>query len=146
MYAAPVKSALIFLLPFTQSIETPVPPSIPADSWQQRLELAQQALPTAEARLLYLEDPRIRAKHPNEWHPNGRNYIEFSEAGKVSQVIDERETPLGNRVSNMIYPTHVAAIGGAFYLFIVLLSGLGLIILPVSGLWFYSKRRQLKKT
>ena len=146
MYAAPVKSALIFLLPFTQSIETPVPPSMAADNWQQRLELAKQALPTAEARLLYLEEPRIRAKHANEWHPNGRNYIEFSETGKVSQVIDERETPLGNQVSNMIYPTHVAAIGGAFYLFIVLLSGLGLIVLPVSGLWFYSKRRQLKKT
>jgi len=146
MYAAPVKSALIFLLPFTQSIETPVPPSMAADNWQQRLELAKQALPTAEARLLYLEELRIRAKHANEWHPNGRNYIEFSETGEVSQVIDERETALGNQVSNMIYPTHVASVGGAFYLFIVLLSGLGLIVLPVSGLWFYSKRRQLKKT
>lgn len=146
MYAAPVKSALIFLLPFTQSIETLTSPSLTADNWQQRLELAKRALPTAQARLLYLEEPRIRAKHTTEWHPNGRNYIAFSETGEISQVIDDRETPLGNQVSNMIYPTHVAAVGGAFYLFIVLLSGLALIALPVSGLWFYSKRRQLKKT
>ncbi|AVJ54857.1 PepSY domain-containing protein [Idiomarina sp. OT37-5b] len=141
MYAAPVKSVLVSLFPQTQQHSLPPLPDKQASNWSQRLALVEQALPTAEARLLYLEEPQIRAKHQTEWHPNGRNYLQFTPSGTVAKVIDERSTALGNRVSNMIYPTHVAAIGGSLYLAVILLSGLALIVLPISGVWFYVKRR-----
>lgn len=141
MYPSPVKSALTKLLPMQQDIDIGPIPQQRATSWQERLSIAAEALPTAEARLLYLDKPRIRAKHQNEWHPNGRNYVEFSADGRVNNVVDERSTALGNQLSNMIYPTHVAAIGGWPYLTVILLSGLALIMLPTTGIWFYLKRR-----
>lgn len=146
MYAGPVKSALITLLPDSSAEQPTTSLSAQATTWSERLTLAEQALPGADPRLLYLQKPRIRAKHADEWHPNGRNYVSFSDSGQVTQVIDERRTPLGNRLSNMIYPTHAGSIGGALYTFVVLLAGIGLMVLPLTGLWFYSKRSQLKRT
>ncbi|HAD48782.1 MAG TPA: PepSY domain-containing protein [Idiomarina sp.] len=146
MYAAPVKSALTYLLPFQPQVKEQSLPRQPLNNWSQRLAIVPDVLPAAEARLLYLENPQIRAKHDAEWHPNGRNYIQFSEQGTVNNVIDERATPLGNQVSNMIYPTHVAAVGGSFYLIVVLLSGVALILLPTTGIWFYVKRFSKRST
>lgn len=145
MYAAPVKSALTELLPMQSQVQQQPLPQQRSNRWADRLAVVDDVLPTADARLLYLDTPQIRAKHSNEWHPNGRNYIQFSAQGEVSKVIDERNTALGNQLSNMIYPAHVAAVGGWVYLTLVLFSGLALIALPTTGLWFYLKRRSKLK-
>lgn len=144
MYSAPVKSFLVTVLPFQSQNNQPhqLIGELNAKNWQQRLDIARQALPTTDARLLYLEQPRIRLKHQNEWHPNGRNYVNFSDTGTLSEVTNTRHTPLGNQVSNTIYPLHVAAMGGWFYQLVILLSGIALILLPITGIWFYVKRWQ----
>lgn len=139
MYSAQVKSFLLNVLPFQQQSSQEIP-EVSATNWQQRFDIAKQVLPTTDARLLYLEEPRIRLKHNDEWHPNGRNYVGFTSNGKLDEVTNTRHTPLGNQVSNTIYPLHVAAMGGWLYQLVILLSGIALILLPVSGIWFYAKR------
>ncbi|EKE83441.1 PepSY-associated TM helix domain-containing protein [Idiomarina xiamenensis] len=141
VYSTPVRAALIALLPQTQESAVIIP-SARATNWQQRLQLAQQALPQADARLVYLDKPRIRLRQQHEWHPNGRNYVTFDEQGRVTQVIDVRDTALGAQISHTIYPLHIASIGGGAYLLFILLSGLALILLPLSGCWVWLKRQQ----
>jgi len=139
MYSAQVKSLLLTALPFQQTSSQQIIDAS-ATNWQQCFNIAKQVLPTTDARLLYLEEPRIRLKHGNEWHPNGRNYVGFNSDGQLDEVTNTRHTPLGNQVSNTIYPLHVAAMGGWFYQLVILLSGVALILLPISGIWFYAKR------
>ena len=141
MYASTVKGGLTTLLPMTDSRIHHSVPKRSATHWQERFAIAHTVLPDADIRLIYLDSGRMRLKWPDEWHPNGRNYIAFDETGTLSSITDVRTRPLGEQVSHMIYPLHVAAIGGTTMTLIILAGGLALLLLPVTGVWFYLKRR-----
>ncbi|RDV25469.1 PepSY domain-containing protein [Alteromonas aestuariivivens] len=144
MYAKPVNQTLNRLLPFAGSA-TPTPDNTPAPAldWQSRFARAQELMPGADIRLVYLDKSRMRLKHPDEWHPNGRNYLAFdAQNGELLELRDVRTTVLGNRLSHTIYPMHVAAIGGAPMLVMVLLAGLALILLPLTGILYFINRKK----
>lgn len=141
MYASTVKDGLTTLLPMTDSrIQHTVPDRL-ATHWQERFEIARAVLPNADIRLIYLDSGRMRLKWPDEWHPNGRNYIAFDDRGTLTTITDVRARPLGEQIAHMVYPLHVAAIGGTAMTLVILAGGIALLLLPVTGVWFYLKRR-----
>ncbi len=146
IYSQSVKSVLISIFP-QQGVQPTIPPSLPnAVDWQARFDVAQTLFAEATPRLIYLSQDRIRLKHEQEWHPNGRNYLTFSGAnGEVSEFQDVRQTSQGNQLSHTIYPLHVAAIGGLAYLIICTLAGLTLVLLPVTGIGYWLKRQRYRR-
>ncbi|RUO63060.1 PepSY-associated TM helix domain-containing protein [Pseudidiomarina insulisalsae] len=147
MYAAFVNQSLERLLPQTSAISSAPMPTTPAYNWQQRLSLAKDYWPQQSPRLIYLAPTaegnyRMRLRHEGEWHPNGRSYLVFADNGPMVSSDDVRARALGFRLSQTIYPLHVAAVGGWAWLTATLLGGLALILLPVTGVWFWWRRRR----
>ncbi|WP_339879979.1 PepSY-associated TM helix domain-containing protein [Pseudidiomarina gelatinasegens] len=149
MYSAAVGSALTALAPHQQP--QPVTEQqwlevAPAQSWQQRFARAKQLLPEHQPQLISLSNLSLRMTFPGEWHPNGRSHVQFNaETGRVRSVYDLRYDSKGYQVSQMIFPVHVAAVGGLPWLMAVLLGGLALIILPLSGIYFWCWRHYKKR-
>ena len=150
MYAASVNAGLSQLLP--QKVPQTVPqqakllPQTTAANWQQRFAIANQFWPQQTPRLVYLAPTeegnyRMRLQHADEWHPNGRSYLIFAPQGPLLSADDVRAKSLGFQLSQMIYPLHVAAVGGWSWLAAVLLGGLALMLLPLTGVWFWWRRR-----
>jgi Uncharacterized iron-regulated membrane protein len=149
MYAAAVSSGLTALAPEQQ----PQPLTAhqwqqvaPAQNWQQRFDRAHQLLPEHQVRLVSLSNLSLRMTFPGEWHPNGRSHVQFdAQTGAVTSVYDLRYDSLGYQLSQMIFPVHVAAVGGLPWLIVVLFGGLALIILPLSGIYFWCWRQYKKR-
>ncbi|GGW86599.1 PepSY-associated TM helix domain-containing protein [Alteromonas halophila] len=145
IYSQPVNSALVGLFPSEGQqplIPTPAPT---AENWQQRLSVAQSLFTNVSPRLIYLSKDRLRLKHEDEWHPNGRNYIGFdTTSGVLAEREDVRQTAYGNQLSHTIYPLHVAAVGGVALLAVSTLAGLILILLPLTGISYWVKRRRYR--
>lgn len=147
MYAAAVSSGLDKLLPQAEPVQVQPFPEQTAANWQERLHIAAQYWPDQAPRLVYLTpteqgDYRIRLQHTEEWHPNGRSYLVFAEQGPLLSADDVRGKSLGFQLSQMIYPLHVAAVGGVMWLSATLLGGLVLVLLPITGFWFWWRRRR----
>lgn len=147
MYAAAVSAGLDRLLPQTQTLPAKPLPQHTAANWQDRLQLAGQYWPDQVPRLVYLTPTelghyRLRLQHNGEWHPNGRSYLVFADQGPLISADDVRRKSLGFQLSQLVYPLHVAAVGGVFWLSATLLGGLVLILLPVTGVWFWWRRRR----
>ncbi|NMH59131.1 PepSY-associated TM helix domain-containing protein [Alteromonas ponticola] len=142
IYSSPVKSLLVALLPQQGNQPTVSATHISYDNWQDKFTAASELLDGASPRLVYLSANKLRLKHDTEWHPNGRNYVSFSSAGKITAAENVSETSLGNQLSHTIYPLHVAAVGGTAFLFLATLTGLTLILIPVTGIMYWCKRRQ----
>lgn len=147
IYSQPVKTVLVSLLP-AEGTQPAIPsPSPHATDWQSRFDVADSLFDRATPRLIYLAKDRMRLKFTDEWHPNGRNYLGFSaNSGKVTELEDVRQTAQGNQLSHMIYPLHVAAVGGVLLLIISSLAGLTLILLPITGIAYYIRRQSYRKT
>ncbi|RUO59952.1 PepSY domain-containing protein [Pseudidiomarina marina] len=149
MYAAAVSAGLTALAPEQQ----PQPITAeewqqvaPAHNWQERFERAHQLLPDHQPQLVSLSNLSLRMTFPGEWHPNGRSHVQFDAGtGAVTSVYDLRYDSKGYQVSQMIFPVHVAAVGGLAWFIVVLLGGLALIILPVSGIYFWCWRQYKKR-
>ncbi|MDN7125620.1 PepSY-associated TM helix domain-containing protein [Pseudidiomarina terrestris] len=147
MYAATVNSTLTAMFPQTQTRPTAELPTASATNWQQRFAIAERFWPDQKPRLVYLQANaegayRMRLKYSDEWHPNGRSYLTFAAQGPLISADDVRNKALGFQLSQLIYPLHVAAVGGIIWLLVTLLGGLVLMLLPVTGVWFWVKRRQ----
>ncbi|MFC0446056.1 PepSY-associated TM helix domain-containing protein [Pseudidiomarina halophila] len=147
MYAAAVNSGLDQLLPYKTVQPQPQLPEQNADNWQQRFVIAEQFWPAQRPRLVYLQPNadgayRLRLQHSDEWHPNGRSYLTFAGNGPLIQADDVRNKSLGYQLSQMIYPLHVAAVGGLVWLILLVIGGVVLVLLPVTGVWFWYKRRE----
>ena len=146
MYAAAVSSSLDQWLPERQTLNAQPLPQTRALNWQQRLELAASYWPDQTTRLLYLAPTeaggyRMRLQHDAEWHPNGRSYLEFDTAGQLLSADDVRAKSTGFQLSQLIYPLHIAAVGGVAWLTALILGGLALMLLPITGVWFWWRRR-----
>ncbi|WP_088329660.1 PepSY-associated TM helix domain-containing protein [Lacimicrobium sp. SS2-24] len=146
IYAQPVNQLLVSLMPEAgeqPSIPSPAPQ---APNWQRRVELADTLFDGATPRLMYLSKDRMRLKFDDEWHPNGRSYLGFSpQQGHLIELESVRQTATGNQLSHTLYPLHVAAVGGTLYLLISTLAGVTLMILPLTGIAYYLRRRSYRQ-
>lgn len=146
MYSAVVSDALTRLFPQQQQV-TQMPDSAPlANNWLQRLRVAEELFPEMQPRLVYLDRARMRLKYDDEWHPNGRSFMQFDPvSGELLSWQDIRNQPYGAQLTQMIYPLHVSAIGGVSLLTLLVAGGIALMVLPVSGVWFWVWRQRRRK-
>lgn len=146
MYSAVVSDSLTRLFPEQQQVTSMPAVATEATSWPQRLRTAEVLFPEMEPRLVYLDRARIRFKYEDEWHPNGRSYMQFDPlTGALVSWQDIRNQPYGTQLAQMVYPLHVSAIGGVSLLTLLVAGGIALMVLPVSGVWFWVWRQRRKK-
>ncbi|WP_343990248.1 PepSY-associated TM helix domain-containing protein [Kangiella japonica] len=118
---------------------------LPSD-WLTRIREMQKLLPDAQTIMIYLDRDRLRLKLPEEWHPNGRSYVGFVPGtSKLSEVVDYRNQTLGTKLSHKIYPLHIGEVGGWLYFSLVVISGVSLLWVCLSGVWFWLWCRAKKK-
>lgn len=125
-------------------------PSIEAPSLERApmaalVESAQEVLPEGELVFFYPERNEsgvvmVRKRMPAEIHPNGLSFL-FLDAsdGSAIKVIDASKAPPGDKVANGLYPVHSAKWGGTGYKLVVLLHGLLLACILLSGVTAYCK-------
>ncbi|MBU1620729.1 MAG: PepSY domain-containing protein [Gammaproteobacteria bacterium] len=154
LYNQQVQQALSWLfsdaevtLPEVASEAYPVTQS----QWALWLPVAQKQLPDGALRLASFrkkaeQELSIRAQLTGEWHPNGRTLIKLDPASSgVLSVQKATEMGQGKQLSQMIYPLHMAAVGGEFYKILLLLTGLIPLLLWGLGLVFYTQRQTFGK-
>jgi uncharacterized iron-regulated membrane protein len=103
--------------------------------WSAMLSTARDRFPGAELRVVAL--PRepgglisLRLRQPAEWLPNGRTMAWFEPStGALVEVRDALALPVGNRVSNTVYPVHAAKVGGVLYTALMTVAGIALTLL-----------------
>lgn len=158
MYAAFVSSSLSTLLPAERPLWGDATYTVagnasgaqlpPARTWAERFQIAAQVFPDMTPALVSLPvqadgTVSMRLVYNGEWHPNGRSKLSFHAAtGELVNQHDTRTSALGFQLSQLIYPVHVAAVGGLAMLVVQIIGGLMLIVMPVTGVWFWLWRRR----
>lgn len=125
------------------------PVALAQADWPLWLTNARQALPDAQLRLAsFRKSPadavQIRAQLPEEWHPNGRSVIRLAPDGSLLSLQRATDLAPGRQLSQLIYPLHVAAVGGSFYLWLLFAAGLLPLLLWWLG-WRWRKGRLQKE-
>ncbi|HEY4582092.1 MAG TPA: PepSY-associated TM helix domain-containing protein [Lysobacter sp.] len=126
---------------------TPAPAPATRVRWDRVLVLAGGASGTARLTRVAVPAPDagtvdFRARHPAEWHPNGRSTLAIDAAGtRVLRVVDASAEPLGVRATNAIYPLHIGVAGGATLRWLTFVAGLLPAFLLVTGVLFWLRRR-----
>jgi len=122
------------------------PPSATRRSVDTLLAIATRAQPGGAASYLYLptapgEAFRVRQRLPGEVHPNGKSFVHLDPAtGAVLGVEDGTRAPRGARLFSVLYPLHTGVVGGMGLRIVVLLSGLTLSLLAVTGVAHWWRR------
>ena len=119
----------------------------PAIDWSSVLRTAGTAFPGA--RIARVSPPAadgntvtFRLQAPGEWHPVGRSLVGISRDGRQTLVhYDATADRAGARLSNAIYPLHVAAVGGTGMKLALAATGLLPTFLLVTGFLFWRRRR-----
>ena len=115
------------------------------------LETARRVVPGANVTWVILPKKEtapllVRMKLPNESHPNGKNYVYLNPyTGDVLDVWRTADAPWQRSVTNARYPIHTGEIAGRIGRTVILLLGITLIVLCVSGTtswWLRPRRRQ----
>lgn len=147
MYSEAVGSTLKTLFPQEgQQRPSITVPKLDSSSWQERFAATRQVMPDAQTKLISWASNSMRMAHPEEWHKNGRTRIAFDpDTHQITEWTNVREQTLGYRLAQKVYPLHIANIGGNTYLTLIFLSGLALILLSATGVWFWLWCRQRKK-
>lgn len=149
MYAGAVSKTLELVFPQQQSAPyqpAPLAADIKATTWQQRFDVTAMLYPDLTPQLISMSNHSVRLTYPGEWHPNGRSSVTFdAQTGAVLKSYDVRNATLGYALSQMVYPVHVAAIGGVSWLVVVLIGGIALMVLPLSGIYFWCWRQYRKR-
>jgi uncharacterized iron-regulated membrane protein len=153
VYSSGFRTALVALLG-----ERPAPTvadatvtSGPID-WPAVLQAARTAVPGA--RLARVAPPApgatavvFRLQSPGEWHPVGRSLVGVSRDGRAILLRhDATADRPGARLSNAIYPLHVAAVGGTGMKLALALTGLLPAFLLATGLLFWCRRRARRES
>lgn len=131
------------------SVISPYP--VTQSQWALWLPAAQQQLPDGDLRLVSFrkkaeQELSIRAQLSTEWHPNGRTLIKVDPAGSnILSVQKATEMGQGKQLSQLIYPLHMAAVGGDFYKILLLLTGFIPLILWVLGMIYHKRREAVDK-
>lgn len=126
----------------------PEPPPTPVVGtsdidWPAALAAAQARFPDATLRMASWpagpgKPASIRLKQPGEWHPNGRTTVLIDPATSgVVRAADAQALTRGERVLHAIYPVHAGSVGGWFYKWVTVLSGLALAVLGGVGTWSF---------
>lgn len=122
--------------------------ALTASDWALWLTTARRLQPDARLRLASFRQTetdavQMRIQLPEEWHPNGRSVIRLAPDGTVLSVQRATESAPGRQLSQLIYPLHVAAVGGPGYLWLMFGSGL----LPLILWWLgaHWRRGRLQK-
>lgn len=131
--------------------ERPAPVALPAatpldTNWTAALAAAKDGLPGA--RLARVSPPAddaplltFRAQAPGEWHPVGRSLVGVSRDGRQRLLAhDATADRAGARLSNAIYPLHVAAVGGIGMKVALLVAGLLPTFLWITGFLYWRRR------
>lgn len=147
IYSGAVRTTMQTLFPQEgqerQSVDIP---TVKSSSWQERFAAAKTVMPEASPKLISWASNSMRMAQPEEWHKNGRTRIAFDpETYQITEWTNIREQTLGYRLAQKVYPLHIANIGGNTYLTLIFLSGLALILLSVTGVWFWVWYRQKRK-
>ena len=83
----------------------------------------------------------FRVQSPGEWHPVGRSLVAVSRDGRQLLLRhDATADRPGARLSNAIYPLHVAAVGGFGMKIALAFTGLLPTFLLVTGFLFWRRR------
>ena len=83
----------------------------------------------------------FRLQAPGEWHPVGRSLVGVSRDGRQLLLRhDATADRPGARLSNAIYPLHVAAVGGFAMKIALAFTGLLPTFLLVTGFLFWRRR------
>jgi len=113
-------------------------------------ELVEEALRQIPgARLVFISPParpggatRIRLRQPDEIHQNGRSYVLLDAAGSVLDMQRVSELPAANMVFDQLpYPLHTGYMFGAAGRFAVFIAGILPLLLFVTGLVIWLRRR-----
>lgn len=117
--------------------------TLAASDWGLWLSNARKVLPDAQLRLASFRKSasdavQFRAQLPEEWHPNGRTVLRLAPDGSLLSLQRATELAPGRQLSQLIYPLHVAAVGGPMYLWLLCVTGL----LPALLWWFGWRWRQ----
>lgn len=116
---------------------------LPVDSL---LALAERAQPGGVVTYVYLPTApgqafRVRKRLPGEPHPTGRSFAHLDPvSGRVLGVGDGRQAPRGARLYSVLYPLHIGVLGGTATRVLVLLVGLSLPVLAVTGALVWWRR------
>lgn len=147
MYSTVVGSALKTLFPQEGEVRPVVEvPTVKSASWQERFAVAEVIMPEARPKLISWASNSMRMTQPEEWHKNGRTRIAFDpQTHQITEWTNIREQTLGYRLAQKVYPLHIANIGGNTYLTLIFLSGLALIMLSATGVWFWVWCRQKRR-
>lgn len=127
------------------------PAAGPAKSVDELVAEAQRLMPGA--RLVFVSPParagastRIRLREPNEIHQNGRSYVLFDAAGVVLDMQRVSQLPAANLVFDQLpYPLHTGYLFGEIGRLVVFISGLLPLLLFVTGIYIWLKRRSPKR-
>lgn len=118
-----------------------------APDWPRILATAGAAMPDARLTRTGPVEPGsdvvgFRARAAGEWHPNGRSLVYVDRAGRrVLLAHDATGQALGARVTEAIYPVHIASVGGEWFRWLTFLGGLVPAFLLVTGFLFWRRRR-----
>lgn len=84
----------------------------------------------------------VRKRLPGEVHPNGRSQIELDPvSGAVLRVTPASQAAPAMTLNAWVYALHIGAVGGVLHRSLLLLAGLGLTWLCISGAWQWGLRR-----
>lgn len=155
VYSSQTQQLFSWLLrdpPETAIAAEPTLPTVPltASDWALWLTTARKVQPDARLRLASFRQSetdavQMRIQLPAEWHPNGRSVIRLAPDGTVFSVQRATESAPGRRLSQLIYPLHVAAVGGPGYLWLLFCTGLLPVILWWLGAYWRKARLQKEK-
>jgi uncharacterized iron-regulated membrane protein len=86
---------------------------------------------------------QVRLRLVDDPHPNGRTLVWLHpRSGDVLGAHRWNELDLGTRSLSVIFPLHTGELGGAWLEAVVMLGGLVLGMLGVTGLWLWWRRRK----
>lgn len=115
--------------------------------WPRALALAGSSLPGGRIARVAPPAPgsgmlAFRGQAAGEWHPVGRSVVAVSFDGRETLLrYDATADRAGARLSNAIYPLHVAAVGGLPMKLAQVVAGLLPGFLLVTGFLFWRRRR-----
>lgn len=89
---------------------------------------------------------KARFRLPGEWHLNGRTSVQVN-AKTGQMVISERsdQVALSRRLINQLYPLHSGYGMNSLYRLLLVITGVGLIWLVLTGLFHYIKRSKYRR-
>lgn len=127
-----------------------MPISTGATNIDAMIGVAQDLLPGS--RLVFVSPPRqaggdtrIRLRLPGEIHQNGRSYILFDAAGRVTEMQNAPALPVANTVFDQLpYPLHTGFLFGTAGRLVVFLAGLLPALLFGTGLYLWLCRRGVR--